>query len=75
MIRFLDIYILWSILVGIYYFYYWNKYEKSELVKNVSKSMFIIIALLVFLLSSILAPLSIIELLNKTKNKEDSKNV
>ena len=69
----LMIYVLGSVLTGAYYFYYWFKYEIPNNVKYAPKKMKALVCILVFILSTAFAPLSLIELYNKTKNKKENK--
>jgi len=68
----LIIYIIWSILIGLCYFYNWYRYEKPKELKQALRSRRLLIYLLVFVMSTVGAPLSAIELLYKNyKNKKE----
>ena len=69
------VYIIWSLLIGVCYFSYWFKYELPIELKGALRSRRVLIYVLVFVMSSIGAPLSAIELLYKVnfKNRETTK--
>ena len=62
-------------MIGVCYFYYWVKNELPIELKTAPKSKKVLVYVLVFVMSSVGAPLSAIELLYKShlKNREITK--
>lgn len=65
------IYVVWSIIVGLYCLYFWVKHEIPNEVKNSSKGIKTIIMFLVFLINAVCAPISLYELYKKNNKPEE----
>ena len=66
-------YILWSLMIGMCYFYYWNRHQKPKELKTALRSRQIVIYILVFIMGVVFSPIAAIEL-SYQSFKNDNKN-
>ena len=67
------VYLIWSVIIGLYYLFNWVKYKQHVIVKTQTKRMRLLIYGLILILSSVFAPLSFIELYLDTKNTKEKR--